>query len=104
MDFHASAGADAVAASEETRRLREKSELEDETGLSRRFVSERTFVLSDGIWVENGLTSTSEGTSIRAFSAEYFRLARRYPALRKIAKLGERIVTRLGGRVYRIEP
>ncbi len=102
--FNQATGRGAVAASEATRNLKEADKVQDESSSTRRWVAGKTFALTNGLWVEDGLKANAKATTIKLYSTKYFALVREHPDLGKIAKLGDKVLVKLGGRVYRIVP
>jgi Ca-activated chloride channel family protein len=105
--FGRASGAGAVAASEATRDLKEAEQVDDEPAATSRWVAGSTFVLTDGVWVQEGLNEDAKATKVTMYSEKYFALVRENPKLAKIAqfansKLGNKVLVKLGGRVYRI--
>jgi Ca-activated chloride channel family protein len=97
-------GADAVAASEATRDLKEAEQVDEKDATTRRWVAGSTFVLTDGVWIQEGLKKDAKATKVEMYSEKYFALVRENPELGKVAKLGDKVLVKLGGTVYRIVP
>ena len=101
--FDADTGEESVAASESMRDYKEKSVVEEDERVSRKWVSGRTFEYQDGFWIEDGL-SLEEGskfTEVEAYSKSYFKLLKRHRELARILKLGPQVVVKLDGKVYK---
>lgn len=67
-------------------------------------VGDRTFVLSDGRWVDTTWDGKAEARKIVAFSDEYFTLLRDKPETAKILAIGERVLFVLDGKVLEVVP
>jgi len=66
-------------------------------------VADRTFHLKNGIWIESGLDENVKADrSIPFLNAEYFSLSKTDPELRRILALGEQVVFRWEGEIYKI--
>jgi Ca-activated chloride channel family protein len=102
--FGKSTGADAVAASEATRDLKEADQVDEDESSTRRWVAGSTFALTDGVWIQEGLKKDAKATKVEMYSEAYFALVRENPQMGKIAKLGRKVLVKLGGTVYRIVP
>jgi len=105
--FGDSSGEGAVAASEATRDYRETEKVAEDSGISHRFVSDRTFVWGGKQWVEDGLSAkqVNKAKVIEAYSNAYFELLRKHPELKRIAsKLGDKFVVKIGSTIYRVKP
>lgn len=102
--FGKATGQGAVAASEATRELKEAERVAEESESTRQWVGGKTFALTKGVWVEEGLKADAKATKVTMYSTKYFALVRKHPELGKIAKLGDKVLVKLGGTVYRIEP
>jgi hypothetical protein len=71
-----------------------------------RRVQDKTFVLKDGVWVDQSLPEPlpAARTAVEAFSSEYFALLAARPALAPYLALSARLIVQLGGEVYEITP
>lgn len=69
-----------------------------------RRVQDKTFVLRNGVWVDQALGDVPPAgrTRVEAFSEEYFALLARKPALAPYLALSARLIVALGGEVYEI--
>jgi Ca-activated chloride channel family protein len=66
-------------------------------------VADRTFNLKNGVWIENGLDENVKADqSISFLGTDYFSLSKTNPELRRILALGEQVVFRWEGKIYRI--
>ncbi len=66
-------------------------------------IADRTFNLKNGVWIENDLDADSKPDNIIKFlSDEYFQLVKKNSELKKILSLGEEILFRFDGEVYKI--
>jgi len=104
-DFGADTGEGSVAASEATREYKESEQVEEqETG--RRYLASRTFVYKNsGFWVHEGVSPTGKKVKVvEAYSAEYFSLLRKHRDLKRILTLGDRVVVKIDGTVYKFIP
>ncbi|WP_168210611.1 VIT domain-containing protein [Persicimonas caeni] len=102
--FGKSTGESAVQASEATRDLKEADKVAEDNQSTRRWISGKTFALEEGVWVQEGLKSDAKATKVKMYSKKYFQLVQDHPELGKIAKLGDKVLVKLGGTVYRIVP
>ena len=104
--FGAASGEGAIRASEATREYQEKDSLgDDSSGVSRRFISGRTFELSGNSWAQDGLSKKQrkKAKKVKSYSKEYFALMKKHPELKRIAsQLGEDFYVKLGSKVYHI--
>ncbi|MFH0981422.1 MAG: VIT domain-containing protein [Planctomycetota bacterium] len=69
-----------------------------------RRAANRTFYEIDGRWMDSTYVSGRETVKVRAYSEEYFELARRHPGVAKFMALGERVVFVLDEKAYEIIP
>ena len=69
-----------------------------------RRVQDRTFVLREGVWIEQALADARDTPRrvIEAFSAEYFQLLKEQPKLAPFLALSQRLVLRAGDEVLEI--
>ncbi len=104
MDLSAETGKSGVAASEGTRELKEADQVDEDSGSTRRWIGGKTFEKVDDVWVEEGLEAGEEASEVEMYSKKYFSLVQKHSELGKIAKLGDKVVVKLGGTVYRIVP
>lgn len=102
--FGKSTGKSAVQASEATRELKEAEKVEEDEQSTRRWISGKTFALEKDVWVQEGLKSDAKASKVKMYSKKYFQLVQKHPELGKIAKLGDKVLVKLGGTVYRIVP
>lgn len=103
--FGKSSGKDAVAASEATRDLQEAESMEDDSAMTRRYVSGRTFEWSGDSWVQDGLSAKQQqkAQKVEAYSSEYFALLKKHPDLKRFAsRLGNDFHVTLGKKTYHI--
>ncbi len=101
-DFDANTGEGAVAASEATQDYMDSSTVKG-NATNRRYVANRTFEWKSNAWIEEG-ADTAKAKEVKAFSTEYFNLLKKYPELKAVMKLGERVVVKVGGTTYRVVP
>ncbi|MEZ4462696.1 MAG: VIT domain-containing protein [bacterium] len=101
-DFDAESGEGAVAASEATREYRDSVTVKS-SATSRQFVANRSFELKSGVWVEEG-ADVKKAKEVKAFSTDYFNLLKKFPELKSVMKLGDRVVLKAGGKFYKIVP
>ncbi|MFP4599585.1 MAG: VIT domain-containing protein [Persicimonas sp.] len=104
MDLSAGTGKSGVAASEGTRELKEAEKVEEDETATRRWIGGKTFEKAGDVWVEEGLEADEEAREVPMYSKKYFSLVQQHSELGKIAKLGDKVVVKLGGTVYRIVP
>lgn len=103
--FGETSGQAAVDASIATREYKEQQRVQAEQGVSRQYISGRTFEFKAGQWVEDGLDPKAKGIiAVEAYSAKYFELLRKHKELARAAKLGHHVIIKLDGRVYKITP
>ncbi len=103
--FGAASGEGAVQASEATRAYQEQDSIGDDAGMSRRFVSGRTFELDGRSWAQENLSAKqrSGAKKVASYSKKYFELLKKHPELKRFAsQLGEDFTVDLGGTVYHI--
>lgn len=104
-DFDGEVGEGAVAAAEATRDYKEREKVGGErTG--RTYVAGRTFVLTSGVWVQDGVAAKKGAKTIKVeeHSTRYFELLRKHRDLRKVLGLGDRVIVEIDGRVYEFVP
>jgi Ca-activated chloride channel family protein len=66
-------------------------------------VGDRTFNLRNGIWVESGLNENAKADrNISFLDSDYFSLGRTSVELRRILALGEQVIFKWEGEIYRI--
>jgi Ca-activated chloride channel homolog len=80
-----------------------ETEAPDADGGAMKAKAGRTFLLSDGEWVEYGFAD-EKTKDIRFGSDDYFKLMAKHSGLRDIFTLGERVVFKYDGKWYRIVP
>jgi Ca-activated chloride channel family protein len=105
--FGAASGEGAIAASEATREYKEKDSVGDDSGVSRRYVSGRTFEVVGKSWSQDGLSKKQrkKATVVKSFSKKYFELMKKHPDLKRIAsQLGSDFYVKLGSKVFHITP
>jgi Ca-activated chloride channel family protein len=79
--------------------------LEGEASTTVRIMGSRTFVLSDGKWIDTGYDpDTMQTTKIEFLSPEYFTLVAAHPELADAFALGEQVVALSNGVVYEVIP
>ncbi|MBI5863734.1 MAG: VWA domain-containing protein [Planctomycetes bacterium] len=109
----ASPAASGEAAVQLSRRLRDAKSKEsivpaesqdEEAGLQRRSVGDRTFVLEDGRYTDLSWDRKAKPERVVAFSDAYFELLRKHEALAKYLALGDRVLVVLDGKAYEIVP
>lgn len=67
-------------------------------------IADRTFNLRNSIWVESSIDADKKiDRTIKFLSDEYFELLEKVSELRRILSLGEEIIFRWNGKVYKIE-
>jgi Ca-activated chloride channel family protein len=107
-NFFAPSGEGAVAASEATREYQEQTTVDkDDSSVSRRFVSGRTFERKGKTWVQVGLSKRQrkKAKTVTLYSKKYFELMRKHPELKKVAgRLGSDFIVKVGKRTYHIQP
>ena len=67
-------------------------------------VANRTLYNLDGKWIDNACDPSRTTVKVKAYSKEYFELARRNPLAAKFMALGERVIFVLDGTTYEIIP
>jgi Ca-activated chloride channel family protein len=66
-------------------------------------VGDRTFNLKNGIWIESGLDENAKADrSIAFLDSDYFSLSKTRPELCRILALGEQVIFRWEGKIYKI--
>lgn len=107
-NFFAPSGEGAVAASEATRDYREQTTLDEgDDGVTRRFVSGRTFEQKGKTWVQVGLSKRQrrKAITVKLYSKKYFDLMKKHADLKKVAgRLGDDFIVKVGKRTYHIQP
>ena len=104
-DFKADSGKGSVAASEATREYKEAETITEEETVGRQYVANRTFEYRDGMWIQDGVNANGKRViEVEAYSTKYFELLRKYRELGSALKLGESVVIKLDGNVYKIVP
>jgi len=73
-------------------------------GANIRRVANRTLYNLDGRWIDNAHDPDRETIQVKAFSEEYFELARRSRLAARFMAQGERVVFALEGKTYEIVP
>jgi Ca-activated chloride channel homolog len=102
--FKADVGEDAVAASEATRDYKEKERMDGKSG-GRTYVAGRTFEIKGGVWVQDGLDAGDKKAEVvESYSARYFELLRKHKELKTVLTLGDQVVVKIDGKVYRFTP
>jgi Ca-activated chloride channel family protein len=80
-------------------------ELTGEASTSVQVVGSRTFVFSDGKWVDTSYDpDTMQPAQIEFLSAEYFDLVASNPELADAFALGEQVIARSNGKAYQVIP
>lgn len=104
--FDRATGSSAVRAAEETQEYKEREQVARKGQLKKRFIAGRTFERHGSEWRQEGIgkKSLKKAVEVEAYSKKYFELLDKHPAFKSVAKLGERFVVKLGGKVYRIVP
>ncbi len=92
--FGSVSGAEAVAASEEIREMKDAEEA-DSSALSR-IVGDKVFHFRGNDWVDERYTSNMQTLEVRYLSDAYFALLRLDPDLRRYAALGESVTIVVG--------
>lgn len=70
-----------------------------------RVVGSRTFVLSDGKWIDTAFDpDTMHATRVEFLSPEYFTLVTEHPGLADAFALGEQVIALSDGLAYEVEP
>jgi Ca-activated chloride channel family protein len=70
-----------------------------------RQVGDRTFLMSDGIWVDTTFDPTTMTAEAVAFGGErYFALLAAHPEIGRYLALGDRVTVMLGGKAYAVAP
>ena len=96
--LRAESGEGGIAASRAVSDLKEKKVLEDVPGAFFRRVDGRTFVFTDGTWVDQSYEDGFDVLEIRAMSDAYFLLIEMRPDLASALTLGEKILVVTGNR------
>jgi hypothetical protein len=80
-------------------------ELEGKASATVRIMGSRTFVLSDGRWIDTAFDpDTTQTTQIVFLSPEYFTLVAAHPELADAFALGEQVVALSNGVAYEVVP
>ncbi len=66
-------------------------------------ISDRTFQLKNGVWVENGLENQQPDKIIEFLSDDYFEFSKSGEILNRILALGEKVMFQWNGKVYQIK-
>lgn len=104
-DFKADRGEGGVAASEATREYKEAETIAEEEAVGRQYIAGRTFEYRDGMWIQDGVDPKGKRVvEVEAYSSKYFELLRKYRELGAALKLGESVVIKLDGNVYKVVP
>lgn len=67
-------------------------------------IDERTFYLLDGAWVDSQVQKETPDITVKAYSAAYFAMLKKFPEAGKFFAVGDRLMLRIGGKVVRIHP
>ena len=68
-------------------------------------MGDRTFLLSNGVWVDTTFDSTKTAAESVAFgSARYFALLAAHPEIGRYLALGDRVTVMLDGKPYAVAP
>jgi Ca-activated chloride channel family protein len=79
--------------------------LQGEAASTVRVVGSRTFVLSDGKWIDTAFDpDTMKTTAVEFLSSEYFALVVAHPELADAFALGEQVIALSDGNVYEVMP
>ena len=62
----------------------------------------KTFYLKDGIWTEQGIDNQKSAIEIKFLSDEYFNLLQKNDQIKNILAVGEKIVFKWEGKIYKI--
>ncbi len=99
-----SSGEQSVMASRARNRLR-SAEQDTDMLLIVRYIGGKTFRLKDGLWQEMGLDGeVKPDRTVKFLSKAYFELSKKDRLLAKILSIGEEVLFRWEGKVYRIVP
>jgi Ca-activated chloride channel family protein len=80
-------------------------QLNAETSSTVRVIGSRTFVLSDGIWIDTAFDpDTMQTTPIEFLSPDYFALVAAHPELADAFALGEQVIGISNGVAYKVVP
>ncbi|MFZ0533074.1 MAG: VIT domain-containing protein [Anaerolineales bacterium] len=80
-------------------------ELKDEASSTVRVLGSRTFVLSDGTWIDTAFDpDTMHSTAVEFLSPDYFALVAANPELADAFALGEKVIAMSEGVVYEVIP
>ncbi|HNV71905.1 MAG TPA: hypothetical protein PKO06_19530, partial [Candidatus Ozemobacteraceae bacterium] len=69
-----------------------------------RDVEDRTFYLIDGRWEDSRIKESKADVTVKAYTAAYFELIKRYPEVRKFLAIGEKVLVAIGDKVVEISP
>ena len=89
--FASRTGADAIAASEAVKELKEEATVGDSGGTTVRRASGRTFTWKDGAWTDTEWKTGAKILKVAYLSDAYFELLKARPRLKKALALGERV-------------
>ena len=67
-----------------------------------REIGDRTFYLLDGKWIDGSVKSEKPDVKIKAYSAAYFELAKKYPAINRYLALGDKLILKIEGKTVEI--
>ena len=66
-------------------------------------ISDRTFQLRNGVWVENGLENQQPDRIIEFLSDDYFEFSKSDETLNRILALGDQVLFQWKGKLYQIK-
>lgn len=97
-----SSGKEAVMASRAMKKIA-AGEKEMNMLLTIKRIGDRTFQLKNGVWIESGIDENAKPDRQLAFLSDaYFSLSRSVPELRPILALGEQVMFKWQGEIYKI--
>lgn len=67
-----------------------------------REIGDRTFYLIDEKWVDGSVSSEKADITIKAYSAAYFELSKKHPAINKYLALGDKLILKVEGKIVEI--
>jgi len=98
-----STGRDAVMSSKVIKKVASQEKSLDML-LTVKRIADRTFQLKEGIWIEKGISKDEKADRKISFLSDgYFELAAEDPGVKRILALGDKILFRWQGKIYRIE-
>jgi Ca-activated chloride channel family protein len=99
-------GSQAVRLAKSTNELKETSHLADnkQESAAVKTIADKTFFLRGDVWVEGEIDATKEqhANVIPFASKEYFDLIHKFPAIAKYLAVGQQVLLKFNGQVYKI--